>query len=503
MSSNSGDLLQLRIPREDFVNFAAIAWNGHKLSGRGAVILEIVDTGDENTESELNDSRVFYLPASATEIQVHAAQHKELSQWISQYDPKQDFLLAVAHPVGVFYALLTPPELYPPASEASPDKSVDVSEAMSFSGSSIMEEWPILCGIARSDYSNAAQGEIIVTVPSFDKTAIDSAVKLTLEKAESEFIETLRKNAPAMLAEHRTLRAGFENRLHERWGKALDLYEIILVTSQEAGSHFVKKHREQAVKENDLVFSVLVRLHARACLIASEVFALLRSGHAAGAHTRWRSLHEIVSVVYFVKQFGQDIAERYLEHEHIEAWKATKEYQQHCTRLGYQPYSASEIAAFQQQHDRLLAKYGKNFGNDYGWAEAAVRKLNSSYKGRVTFAQIERTMGMNHWRPFYRMASHGVHANPKSVTFNLGLIKQGEFLLAGPSNAGLADAGNGACISLVQATSALLTLKSADIDSMLAIQALLRFEREAGEEFLNAQRRLEEDETILKANEQG
>ena len=91
------------------------------------------------------------------------------------------------------------------------------------------------------------------------------------------------------------------------------------------------------------------------------------------------------------------------------------------------------------------------------------------------------------------MSSHGVHANPKGITFNIGVSGRGELLLAGPSNAGLADPGHSACISLSQVTTTLLTLRPDDFDGVTSAKALHHFVREAGEEFIAAHRALEKE----------
>ena len=69
---------------------------------------------------------------------------------------------------------------------------------------------------------------------------------------------------------------GFERRLRHRWGAALDLFELALVLMLDSGAAFNKHHRPTAVAENDLMFDVLARTHARACVTCSEVLALSR-----------------------------------------------------------------------------------------------------------------------------------------------------------------------------------------------------------------------------------
>jgi hypothetical protein len=80
-------------------------------------------------------------------------------------------------------------------------------------------------------------------------------------------------------------------------------------------------------------------------------------------------------------------------------------------------------------------------------------------KAKPTFRDIEDSVGTDHLRAHYRMASHNVHANPKGVFFKLRLLPEAQLLLAGRSNAGLADPGHGTSISLGQVSSTLLTLQ--------------------------------------------
>jgi hypothetical protein len=55
------------------------------------------------------------------------------------------------------------------------------------------------------------------------------------------------------------------------------------------------------------------------------------------------------------------------------------------------------------------------------------------------------------------MASHNVHANPKSVLLTLGLTPESSVLLTGPSDMGLDTPIGSAIVSLLQATTPLVT----------------------------------------------
>jgi hypothetical protein len=186
------------------------------------------------------------------------------------------------------------------------------------------------------------------------------------------------------------------------------------------------------------------------------------------------------------KSFGNDIAERYLLHDAVESYKAARLYQQYSNALGYEPLSDEEFGEIKSTYDHLISRFGLSFKEDYGWASSVLQKPSP------TFRDIEEKVGLDHLRPFYKMASHNVHANPKGVLFKLGLFPESQdILLAGPSNLGLADPGHETAISLGQITTALLTTKP-NVDRLVLCKILIRLAEEIGDEFLAAQKSLEE-----------
>jgi len=57
-----------------------------------------------------------------------------------------------------------------------------------------------------------------------------------------------------------------------------------------------------------------------------------------------------------------------------------------------------------------------DFAMPNGWASDALGKK------RVTFADLESKGQLDHFRPYYKMASHNVHAGAKGITWRLGLL---------------------------------------------------------------------------------
>ena len=69
----------------------------------------------------------------------------------------------------------------------------------------------------------------------------------------------------------------------------------------------------------------------------------------------------------------------------------------------------------------------------YGWAAPVFNDRPPQFGG------LQERVGLADWRGYYRMASHGTHANPMGVTWNIQDLADTNMAWAGPSNAGLVD----------------------------------------------------------------
>lgn len=316
-----------------------------------------------------------------------------------------------------------------------------------------------------------------------DMDDFESEVQAKMHDSIKDFVVTeanhllgdFRENISAMLAEDRRDQIAFESRLQRKWSKAFDLMELLHLLTIEAGNTFNQAFATKAQEENDSVFIVLRALHARACQVYGEVLTLLRAGYADGAHARWRTLHEIAVVAFSIKQFGNETAERYLQHEKVESYKAAKQHRDYEHRINEAAISDAQMQRVTDAHDAVIHQYGKEFATDYGWA---AHILNDR---KPTFDRIEKAVELDHWRPYYKLASHNVHAQPKGISFKLGLYKnQSGLLLAGPSDTGLTDAGHGAALSLGLINIALLNTRTT-IDILITHHILNSLIQEIGD----------------------
>jgi hypothetical protein len=286
-----------------------------------------------------------------------------------------------------------------------------------------------------------------------------------------------------MLKEHRKLARGFEKRNVKRWDKAFDLLETHIVICTEVGEHFNASYRQAAVKNNDLVFDIVVRHHARACHIAQEILCLLKSRFPDAAHARWRALHEVNATAMFIAKHGQDCAEKFYFHDIVDSYDGMIEHKKYEHRLQEKAPSQDEIDSCKVEYDKLIARYGKKFGDHYGWASY----LYPSHK-RVGFTAIEKDAGLDHMRPYYKWASQNIHSGSKGMRNRLGLCEAKEdILLVGQSNSGMTDPAHATAISLSQITCTLIMLEPT-LDHIVIMKIVDEFQEDIGNAFLDVER---------------
>jgi hypothetical protein len=330
----------------------------------------------------------------------------------------------------------------------------------------------------------------------FIEGRLPEVILASADDLSQKILADLKRRWPAEARRQRQQSAGFSKRLHERWKAPIEGLKMLLTISREFGARMNEEIRaSKELRSRKHLVEVLTRSHARACQITEEVICLLNSGFADGAMARWRTLHEIAVVASFVGAHGEDLAERYLLHQNVESKRAADDYEKFRVRLGRKPLDAEEIKKLEGAFAALGRRYGSEFLTPHGWAahHLQIRK--------PTFRHIEQAAKIDHLRPYYRMASHPVHASSKGVFFQLGLLRESQILLSGPSNAGLVDPGHSTAISLAQIAAALGDLQPT-LDNIVALKMILQLVDEIGEAFAKAQTKLENDTARLGSSVQ-
>lgn len=310
---------------------------------------------------------------------------------------------------------------------------------------------------------------------------LQSILDETMANSASGLASRLREDGPGMLAEHAEFRRTFEAELRERWQPALDLFEMVLVACTEAGSDLSESLSEldESVHPNKL--RALTLLDARACMVASEIYSLLCSGHAPGAQARWRTLHELAVIAFVLSEGDHELARRFLLHGQVERWKEAQCYQENCAALGLEPFSKEEMDSFRSDRDAVVNSFEVGYERDWGWSKPAFK----SALQRPNFEDLETLAGLGHYKPFVKLSHHAIHGGSSGTTDILTLHGHGQFMLAGPSDGGLSDPGHGALIALYQVTVAFLLNGPNEVraEELLALMGIAHLVSDAGVAF--------------------
>ncbi len=314
--------------------------------------------------------------------------------------------------------------------------------------------------------------------------AINNATQETIKLISSSLLDKWKSQAFSLLKQQDKERKEYVRLIGQSWNKPLDLLEILLSVSLEAGTKFNEYYRPSTVEEDDFVFEAVTRLYARGCQVGFEILLLLRNGFADGAHARWRTLHEICVEARLISQNGNNVAEQFLLHSQISNYQEAELYQKYYQVLGYAPPDQVEIDTTKGIRDELINRYGKSFVGNYGWA---AQILNMK---RPTFVDLERIVGLDHLRPFYKLANANVHSGSKGAMFRLGSpLERDNVLVAGPSIYGLGEPGQNTAYSFHLLTQTLLFTKT-NLDQVAFASATERLMHEifwAFDEVMEAQ----------------
>jgi len=263
-------------------------------------------------------------------------------------------------------------------------------------------------------------------------------------------------------------------------GKGLDPLRMMLTLSHEIGQELWDEEKQAEGRRYRT--EVVQRLHVRACQVTTEIVTLLENGLADGAMARWRTLHEICVVIELIAANGEDLAERYLAHDAVEAKNTLDMYLRTYKELGYAPPSKTEVKAVGARYDAAISRFGPEFANEYGWAAQLLNNANPR------FARLAEAAGQARMRSHYKLASQNVHAGVKGIVYKLGMLGEPPHVLAGASNAGLEEPGQNTAITLMRVTAQLY--RKPRFDQLVVLKVMWELHSKAVKGFIAASRRL-------------
>ncbi len=307
---------------------------------------------------------------------------------------------------------------------------------------------------------------------------VDKTLPAIIDLIEADILS---KSKKILNREQRT-RTAFKKGLNKKWQSAFQLLELFIGFNREYAEVVSYYYREK--NSSDIKFETLLRLQARACQIADEIYTLICNGFADGALARWRSLYEIAVLAEFLSDKPTELFQKYLDYYFVENYYEAIEYQKNCTMLSYEPLPEKEFEEIVQCKDKQQDKYGANFLKPYGWASDYLPK------GKCNFSGMEEMCSFNEYKSFYKLANNYVHCGAKGFMFKLGLRDSEEVLLAGPSDYGFADPAQYTALFLHIISS---TLSDFDpyLEDVVYSSIRERMVKQISDEFVNIQNEFE------------
>lgn len=190
--------------------------------------------------------------------------------------------------------------------------------------------------------------------------------------------------------------------------------------------------------ENEIVLTtVLLNLHARACLVSKEILALLNNGFADAAISRWRTLYEVSTTLMFIKDNGEKCAIQFYDHNIVDKFNSSKILlemkNKYPNRLANTTIDMDNFKELEIRVDELKLKYSKDFVSDYGWVVGFI-----DYKGRPPgFRAIEKSVGIDQLQPYAKLANQNLHSSSQSMFYSLSAKGNDQFLNIGNNHIGL------------------------------------------------------------------
>lgn len=310
---------------------------------------------------------------------------------------------------------------------------------------------------------------------------VSQLFELVRADCKKSTIESYREIAAEKLAIIRDEIKDFEERNFARWEPAFDHLEMMWHVAQELGEAHGKDIQQRDNEDNNATMAALAHIFPKSLLVVQEIICLLKGGFPDGALTRWRSLHELSVTAMYIKKEGDKAALEYLLSFHFSARSAAHQMNKHSERAGLKKFTAEEIQEFDARCTEAEGILERVIKND---KQGEWPKITISHQ---TFACVEESVGMDHWRPWYKWASSYTHADHRPSDKSLGLTETTVPVnLVGPSDSGFVDPFQLTALSLAQLVATYLT-HSINLDRIVHIDVFRELANEMADIAIEAE----------------
>lgn len=278
--------------------------------------------------------------------------------------------------------------------------------------------------------------------------------------------------------------AATRGRIAEDWGDPLDRLRMLIALCEQEGDRFNTAHLSRRNgRRGQLRDEALARFHIRGCRIAKEIVLLIENGFAEGAQARWRTLHEVAIAATLVAEAGDELAERYFDHEAVERKKALDDHRRVAAVAGELGISKRDSIKIDQAFAAAIKKYGKSFQGMYGWASGQLGLVKEP-----KFHDLQEAAGSLTLKLRYRLASFDTHASPGTLEQPMHSWDPTTHI-PGAFSAGFEEPAVDTAQAIVQVTG-LLRSEPWDLDALALSLAMIKLRDETAQAWIDVARRI-------------
>lgn len=311
---------------------------------------------------------------------------------------------------------------------------------------------------------------------SFDEQLFRKRLEYLIKESKDECIKdslrSYRQISKKTLPKIRDGAQEFERRTFRRWKPAFDHIEMMWCIAQELGEAHTSEFDQEHPEDTHIVMNAISSIFPKALIVTQEIICMLKGGYPDGALARWRSLHELTVTAMYILQEGREPAISYLMSFHFAARRAAQQLNEHAERARLDPFSDEDLRGFDERCVEAERQLGRKVKRD---KDGEWPTINVAHRN---FADMERHVGMDHWRPRYKWASRHTHSDLAPNEKLLGMSEAKEpVILVGASNSGFADPLMMTAISLAQITNTFLSV-TPNLDRLVHSSVMLELSEE-------------------------
>ncbi|WP_027258557.1 DUF5677 domain-containing protein [Leisingera aquimarina] len=287
----------------------------------------------------------------------------------------------------------------------------------------------------------------------FLEESLPKIIQKSIDDCVNNSLRSYRQTAEKTLHKVRNEAKGFESRTFKRWKSAFDHLEMMWHIAQELGEAHSKDFDSKNLEDTHIVMAAISEIFPKALIVTREIICLLKGGYPDGALARWRSLHELTVSAMYILEEGKEPALNYMLSVHFSARRAAHQLNEHAERARMEPFSDEMLRTFDSHCAEAEKQLDRKIDRDKNGEWPAINLAHRNY------ADMERHVGMEHWRPRYKWASRHTHADfvPNDKLLGMSETKN-HITLVGASNSGFADPLMMTAISLAQITNTYLSV---------------------------------------------